>query len=93
MPYEQAVTDLLEQELTDFGEAAVCHRLNGLLEGQLFLGNSLPARLMDMLGRAGNAPSRIASNRGASGIDGLIASAVGLALSRPAEPTTLLIVV
>ncbi len=90
-PFERAIGRLLEQQLADFSEAAVCHRLNSLLQGQLFLGNSLPARLMDMLGRAGQAPSRIASNRGASGIDGLIASAVGLALSRPGEPTTLLI--
>ena len=30
-----------------------CHRLNQLIQGQLFVGNSMPARLMDMLGEVG----------------------------------------
>ncbi len=50
----------------------------------------MPARLMDMLGEAGKGPSRVMTNRGASGIDGLIASAYGFAQSSD-QPTTLLI--
>ena len=53
------------------------HRLCALLPGPLLLGNSLPARLLDMLGQprpADDQPGRVFSNRGASGIDGLIAS-------------------
>lgn len=77
-----------------FSELGVCHRLNSLIEGQLFVGNSMPARLMDMLGETGKGPSRVMTNRGASGIDGLIATAYGFAQSaRPGsdEPTTLLL--
>ncbi|MGL5815445.1 MAG: 2-succinyl-5-enolpyruvyl-6-hydroxy-3-cyclohexene-1-carboxylic-acid synthase [Aeromonas sp.] len=73
-----------------FSELGVCHRLNRLIEGQLFVGNSMPARLMDMLGETGKGPSRVMTNRGASGIDGLIATAYGFAQSRE-EPTTLLL--
>ncbi|HHQ4522519.1 TPA: 2-succinyl-5-enolpyruvyl-6-hydroxy-3-cyclohexene-1-carboxylic-acid synthase [Aeromonas veronii] len=77
-----------------FSELGVCHRLNRLIEGQLFVGNSMPARLMDMLGETGKGPSRVMTNRGASGIDGLIATAYGFAQSLEpgsAEPTTLLL--
>ncbi|MFM4769051.1 2-succinyl-5-enolpyruvyl-6-hydroxy-3-cyclohexene-1-carboxylic-acid synthase [Aeromonas allosaccharophila] len=77
-----------------FSELGICHRLNHLIEGQLFVGNSMPARLMDMLGETGKGPSRVMTNRGASGIDGLIATAYGFAQSiEPGsdEPTTLLL--
>ncbi|WP_337074965.1 2-succinyl-5-enolpyruvyl-6-hydroxy-3-cyclohexene-1-carboxylic-acid synthase [Aeromonas veronii] len=77
-----------------FSELGVCHCLNSLIEGQLFVGNSMPARLMDMLGETGKGPSRVMTNRGASGIDGLIATAYGFAQSiEPGsdEPTTLLL--
>ncbi|MGL5201101.1 MAG: 2-succinyl-5-enolpyruvyl-6-hydroxy-3-cyclohexene-1-carboxylic-acid synthase [Aeromonas veronii] len=77
-----------------FSELGVCHRLNSLIEGQLFVGNSMPARLMDMLGETGKGPSRVMTNRGASGIDGLIATAYGFAQSIEQdsdEPTTLLL--
>lgn len=73
-----------------FSELGVCHRINSLIEGQLFVGNSMPARLMDMLGDTGKGPSRVMTNRGASGIDGLIATAYGFAQSSN-QPTTLLL--
>ncbi|WDO01590.1 2-succinyl-5-enolpyruvyl-6-hydroxy-3-cyclohexene-1-carboxylic-acid synthase [Aeromonas allosaccharophila] len=73
-----------------FSELGICHRLNHLIEGQLFVGNSMPARLMDMLGDTGKGPSRVMTNRGASGIDGLIATAYGFAQSSD-QPTTLLL--
>ena len=73
-----------------FSELGVCHRLNQLIKGQLFVGNSMPARLMDMLGEPGLGPSRLMTNRGASGIDGLIATAYGFAQTSQ-EPTTLLL--
>ena len=62
-----------------FGEAQLAHRLAAFLpaQGQLFLGNSLVVRLVDALGQlpAGYA---VYSNRGASGIDGLISTAAGV---------------
>ncbi|MGY3928939.1 2-succinyl-5-enolpyruvyl-6-hydroxy-3-cyclohexene-1-carboxylic-acid synthase [Aeromonas simiae] len=89
-PMLTRVAAQIEQACAHFSELGVCHRLNRLIEGQLFVGNSMPARLMDMLGTPGHGPSRVMTNRGASGIDGLIASACGFAESS-ALPTTLLI--
>ena len=43
----------------------------------LFLGNSLPVRLANTFGPAFPYPIPVAANRGASGIDGLVATAVG----------------
>ena len=51
----------------------------------LFLGNSMPIRDMDMYGASDGARVVVGANRGASGIDGTIASACGWAagLERP----------
>ncbi|WP_321283682.1 2-succinyl-5-enolpyruvyl-6-hydroxy-3-cyclohexene-1-carboxylic-acid synthase [uncultured Vibrio sp.] len=46
----------------------------------VFIGNSLFVRLVDMFGRLGN--SEVFSNRGASGIDGILATASGVQRSR-----------
>ena len=76
--------------LRSLPSSRICHRLNRLIQGQLFVGNSMPARLMDMLGEAGTGPNRVMTNRGASGIDGLIATAFGFSQCSD-EPTTLLL--
>lgn len=86
----QPVGQAIAAACDHFSELGVCHRINSLIEGQLFVGNSMPARLMDMLGETGKGPSRVMTNRGASGIDGLIATAYGFAQSSN-QPTTLLI--
>ncbi|PHM75080.1 2-succinyl-5-enolpyruvyl-6-hydroxy-3-cyclohexene-1-carboxylic-acid synthase [Xenorhabdus kozodoii] len=69
-----------------FSEAAVAHQLPQLLpeQGQLFVGNSLIVRLVDALGQL-PVGYPVYSNRGASGIDGLIATAAGVqrATNRP----------
>ncbi|SDJ88743.1 2-succinyl-5-enolpyruvyl-6-hydroxy-3-cyclohexene-1-carboxylate synthase [Ferrimonas sediminum] len=59
-------------------------------QGQLFIGNSLPIRLFDTLAapRAQSAP--LFTNRGASGIDGLLATAVGVGRGT-GKPTVLAI--
>ncbi|MDX7841564.1 2-succinyl-5-enolpyruvyl-6-hydroxy-3-cyclohexene-1-carboxylic-acid synthase [Aeromonas caviae] len=91
---QQAISQQIRTACDRFSELGVCHRLNQLIQGQLFVGNSMPARLMDMLGEVGKGPSRVMTNRGASGIDGLIATAYGFAQSVPPdsrEPTTLLL--
>ncbi|MGY3942039.1 2-succinyl-5-enolpyruvyl-6-hydroxy-3-cyclohexene-1-carboxylic-acid synthase [Aeromonas tecta] len=87
---QQQATRQVRAACDRFSELGVCHRLNELIEGQLFVGNSMPARLMDMLGETGKGPSRVMTNRGASGIDGLIATAYGFAQSSD-QPTTLLL--
>lgn len=45
----------------------------------LFLANSMPIRDMDMFGATGGCEVRVAVNRGASGIDGNLATACGFA--------------
>ncbi|KMJ45490.1 2-succinyl-5-enolpyruvyl-6-hydroxy-3-cyclohexene-1-carboxylate synthase [Xenorhabdus khoisanae] len=74
-----------------FSEAAVAHQLHQLLpeQGQLFVGNSLVVRLIDALGQL-PAGYPVYSNRGASGIDGLIATAAGV--QRATNKPTLAIV-
>lgn len=57
---------------------------------QFFLGNSMPIRLMDMFAITRPFFLKVRANRGASGIDGVVASAAGYAVSSR-KPTTLLI--
>jgi 2-succinyl-5-enolpyruvyl-6-hydroxy-3-cyclohexene-1-carboxylate synthase len=56
----------------------------------LFLASSMPVRDMDRFASSHGARLRVASNRGASGIDGTLASAVGFAIGL-AAPVTLVI--
>ncbi len=56
----------------------------------LFASNSLPIRHLDEWGRTRARPLRVAANRGLSGIDGVLATATGMALAHPG-PTVLLI--
>lgn len=71
---------------TEFGEAQVAARLPELLPdaGQLFVGNSLIVRLVDSFAQL-PAGYPVFSNRGASGIDGLLSTAAGVkrATARP----------
>ena len=60
------------------------------IEHALFVGNSLPIREVDMLSTTRNTPLRVAANRGASGIDGQIATACGWAMGHR-QPTTILL--
>ena len=85
-PWAPALTALARSALhevegatTGFGEAQIAHRLPALLpvDGQLFLGNSLVVRLVDAFARL-PAGYPVFSNRGASGIDGLISTAAGV---------------
>jgi 2-succinyl-5-enolpyruvyl-6-hydroxy-3-cyclohexene-1-carboxylate synthase len=48
----------------------------------LFLSNSMPVRIADMLGIPLDARIRVVANRGASGIDGIVATAAGYAHGR-----------
>lgn len=87
---QRRTSQLVEERCMAFSELGVCHQLAQLAEGQLFIGNSLPARLMNMLGTHRQTPLRVFANRGVSGIDGLIATAFGLSCTR-SEPTTIVL--
>lgn len=81
----------VEAEREAFGEAQLAHRISDYLpeQGQLFVGNSLVVRLIDALGQL-PAGYPVYSNRGASGIDGLISTAAGV--QRGSAKSTLAIV-
>ncbi|WP_312688051.1 2-succinyl-5-enolpyruvyl-6-hydroxy-3-cyclohexene-1-carboxylic-acid synthase [Kosakonia sp.] len=92
-PWYSAIPQLSAQawarvsELRDtFGEAQLAHRIADFLpqQGQVFLGNSLVVRLVDALGQL-PVGYPVYSNRGASGIDGLLSTAAGVqrASARP----------
>ncbi|KKY89988.1 2-succinyl-5-enolpyruvyl-6-hydroxy-3-cyclohexene-1-carboxylate synthase [Enterobacter cloacae] len=82
---------LVEQHSELFGEAQLAHRIRHCLpeQGQLFVGNSLVVRLIDVFSRL-PAGYPVYSNRGASGIDGLISTAAGV--QRATAKATLAIV-
>ncbi|MGO1237762.1 MAG: 2-succinyl-5-enolpyruvyl-6-hydroxy-3-cyclohexene-1-carboxylate synthase, partial [Hafnia alvei] len=81
---QQCVTEYLDEH---FGEAQVAQRIPELLpeNGQLFVGNSLIVRLIDAFAQL-PAGYPVYSNRGASGIDGLISTAAGVQRAT-AKPT------
>ena len=79
-------------ESTVLSEPAIAHAVSKLIPDQhgLFLGNSLPIREMNTFAVMDGPRVPIATNRGASGIDGNIATAAGFAMSL-ARPVTALI--
>lgn len=76
----RAVIDLLAKndDLSEIGVAIAVSRARPE-NGVLFLGNSMPVRDMDTFGAADGAGGITAANRGASGIDGNVATAAGYA--------------
>ncbi len=81
----EAVARTVDEHMPDdLSEPAVARLLSRHIpdEATLVLASSMPIRDMDMFGDvAGRAPF-VAANRGASGIDGIVATAVGLAYGR-----------
>lgn len=94
LPYNESLESLLKQQIdnTSFGEAQVVRAIAASQTDQhtLFIGNSLPIRLYDMYAPIATNTPAIYTNRGASGIDGLIATACGVAADKQ-TPTTLII--
>jgi len=60
-------------------------------QANIFVGNSLPIRHFDQFARAQANQWRVFANRGASGIDGLISTAIGIATAEPDIPAVLII--
>ena len=92
--WNREVTREIEDLLGEFplSEPDIARILSQLIpeEQGLFLASSLPIREVDMFAVAEKKRVRIAANRGASGIDGLLSSAAGFACGLQ-QPVTLLI--
>jgi len=59
--------------------------------GQVFIGSSMPIRAADSFWPLARPKQRFFGNRGASGIDGLVSSGLGVATARDSVPTVLLL--
>ena len=95
----QAVKAIIAQEMAAadaqqpiVNEGTVARTISKLIwqNHALFVGNSMPIRDVDMFAVADGAAVPVAANRGASGIDGNVASAIGFAVGHE-RPTTLLL--
>lgn len=77
---ENTSWEIVEQEMSGeyFDGVVLADILNALSpHSTLFVGNSLPVRHLDQFARPMSKQIRVFGNRGASGIDGVISSAVG----------------
>ncbi len=89
------VAAILEEALAAFpriSEISVARLIATLVPEThlLFAGNSMPIRELDMFSPPAGKNLRVEGNRGASGIDGLIATATGLAVGRQ-QPVTAIV--
>ncbi len=83
---ERAVEDALAEPLAAVGPE---HRFEGMVarqvvgavpvDGTLFVSSSMPVRDVDAFGGTRAEPIRVLGNRGASGIDGIVSTALGVA--------------
>ena len=85
----------LPKALTDsekMSEPTVIHQLAGLLpeDAIVYAGNSMPVRDLDSFFPGGEVPFRFMANRGVSGIDGVVSSALGAAAASQ-QPLVLII--
>ena len=79
LAWEKQVCDIIMQEsVYSEGTVAKCCVESIDEGGKLFIGNSMPIRDVDMFSLTSSKKIHIYSNRGASGIDGIISSALGM---------------
>ena len=82
--YESNVDKIFAEKL-DYKEGFIAREcINSIQDkGQLIIGNSMPIRDIDMFTSTSQKKVTIYSNRGASGIDGVVSTALGISKSNP----------
>ena len=77
---QHAISEEVNAALLDYSELAICAQISAQQKPRsaVFMGNSMVVRLFELLGQSCQAEHYFA-NRGASGIDGLLATSVGIA--------------
>ena len=87
---ENQTWQVIDEEIAigAYFDGAAVYDVVGLIppDSTLFVGNSLPVRLLDQFGKPQNKKIYVYANRGASGIDGNISSALGAGAARPDKP-------
>jgi len=88
----QDIIENISQEAKEINEVFIARHISKIIPdgNSLFLSSSMPIRDMDLYGIYGKKNILVGSNRGVSGIDGVISTAVGFAKSSHTV-TTLLI--
>ncbi|MGY5451565.1 2-succinyl-5-enolpyruvyl-6-hydroxy-3-cyclohexene-1-carboxylic-acid synthase [Agarivorans sp. MS3-6] len=76
---QQQLAPVINRALVDYSELAICQQISRLQADNtaLFMGNSMIVRMFELLGQDCKAKHYF-SNRGASGIDGLLATSSGI---------------
>lgn len=87
---EQHTWKIIDDKLSEgeYFDGAAVYDVVDLIpsESTLFVGNSLPVRLLDQFGKPQSKRIHVYASRGASGIDGNISTALGAGTARPDHP-------
>ena len=87
---DQVARHVIAEEIASgaYFDGAVLHDVVDLVppDATLFGGNSLPVRHLDQFGGAADKPLFAWANRGASGIDGNVSTALGIGAARSGKP-------
>ena len=93
--YERITWQVIDHEIEtgEYFDGGVVYDVVDLIpdESTLFGGNSLPVRHLDQFGKPTNKRIYAYANRGASGIDGNISTALGTGAARPDKPLVAII--
>jgi len=88
----QNIIENISQEAEEINEVFIARHISKIIPdgNSLFLSSSMPIRDMDLYGIYGRKNITVGSNRGASGIDGVISTAAGFAQSSNTASTLLI---